>query len=940
MTSPTGTYQLGIDLGTTFTSVARFQDGSVEVVSLGQNQAAPPAMIFVDDDGQLVHGGMAYRRGATQPDRLLSDIKRRLGTSTPFLVDDKNFRSEELMAAHLQWAYDEAVDGRGEPDRVVITHPACWDAGQLKAFHRAVESTSVPHVSYLSEPLAASVFYDQHANHVDGELIGVYDLGGGTFDAAVLRKTSSGYEIIGNPAGETHLGGLDLDRTMQHLVKSKLGAIWTDSLASSSDARGRTELTLERECTSAKEQLSEVPSTVLPLVLPGGSAEIEVTRREFEQYIGDAVHESVGVFTRVLQSAGIKPGELSAVVMVGGSTAVPLVRARVGELVDSNVSIFVTDPRNSVAKGAAISASQLSTSQPAPPEVASSVPEVQREIKVDDEFPESQPAAVAPPVVAMPPEPEVDVRAPKSNEEQRAFVPTNSTSKRPAAQMALVAVGAFALLAAGGLWFLSGGDDSEQQSALPETEVLGVNEGTPDTSPSAAELLESVEIEIPLPSSAGMAEVAAGSFTVGAVEAGLESVQARQVDLGQFSIDETEVTNAAYLPFVQLEGAPAPTSWGSTGFGQEEAEFPVIGVEWAWANAYCAALGKRLPTEAEWEAAARGPEGSIFPWGDDGLLIDFDALGREPVGTQEANVSSLGVRDTMGSVWEWVDEPIELTAEATQVVRKGGENGRVDEALGSSIRQVVQQTNQATIDQTGFRCAADETDPNTAQFEFIADLVAPQELAEVTRGSAVDVAFVEDEFEDVGSGWFDNQQDGWRIGYHAPTWYHVEATTAESQVMALGGFSYDNVSVETSAFVESTDTEDGLFRYGLVFRASGGVEPPPTPNGNDRPIDFYAFTVNPRANTWELLHEDELPFRAIAEGPLPDGVEAFDPSRPVTIRAEMIDVTITMWINGQEITTIDTRGFHPAGDVGFFLETFDETKAHIHFENILITPAG
>ena len=933
MTPPTASYQLGIDLGTTFTSVARFRDGSVEVVSLGQNQAAPPAMVFVEDDGSLIHGGMAYRRGATEPDRLLSDIKRRLGTSTPFLVDEQSFRSEELMAAHLQWAYDEAVDGDQEPDSVVITHPACWNETQLKAFRRAVESTTVPNVNYLSEPLAASVFYNQHAEHSVGEVIGVYDLGGGTFDAAVLEKTESGYVIIGTPAGETHLGGLDLDRTMQHLVKSKLGSTWTDAQAGHPGALGRVELALERECTAGKEQLSEVDTTVLPLVFPSGSEEVQVSRREFEQYISDAVAESVGVFTRVLQSAGVSPQDLAAVVMVGGSTAVPLVRARVGELAGTDVAIFVTDPRNSVAKGAAISASQIAPSGAAPGGQAPLAVPVA-------EATASDAVSAAPPVVTVPPEPQIESPATASAAQDGAFV-ASASSGPSVSQKALVGVGILALLGAGGFWLLGGsGDETESAAPEVETEVLGTNEGTPDTSPSAAELLEAVEIEIPLPSSAGMAEIAGGSFTVGASEAGLESVEARQVDLEQFSIDETEVTNAAYLPFVQLEGAPAPTSWGSTGFGQDESDFPVIGVEWAWANAYCAALGKRLPTEAEWEAAARGPEGSLYPWGVDELLINFDSLGREAVGTQEANISALGVRDTMGSVWEWVDEPIELTAEATQVVRKGGENGRVDEALGSSIRQVVQQNNQATIDQTGFRCAADETDPDTAQFEFIADLVAPQELAEVTRGSAVDVAFVEDEFEDLGSGWFDNEEPGWRIGYHAPTWYHVEATTPESQVMALGGFSYDDVAVETSVFVESTDTDDGLFRYGLVFRASGPVEAPPTPNGNERPLDFYAFTINPRANTWELLHEDELPFRAIAEGVLPDGIEAFDPSRPVTIRAEMIDVTITMWINGQEITTIDTRGFHPAGDVGFFLETFDETKAHIHYENILITPAG
>ena len=923
-------HQLGIDLGTTFTSVARAEGGSIEVVSLGERQAAPPAMIFVEPDGTFVHGDMAYRRGAAEPDRLITDIKRRLGTSTPFMVDGTNHRAEHLMAAHLQWAYDRAVEGRAVPDAVVLTQPACWSDAQLLAFRRAVESTTVPNVSYLTEPHAAGAFYSRQAEHAVGDMIGVYDLGGGTFDAAVLRRTAIGYEIIGAPAGESHLGGLDLDLTMQHLVQSKLGATWTDAEAAGGAGFERALLALQRECNAAKEMLSDTQSTVLPLVLPSGAVDVEVSRREFEQYIFDAVTESVGVFARVLQSAGVKPTDLSAVLMVGGSTAVPLVQQRVRELVGNDVHMFTTDPRNAVAKGAAITANELVAGE------AAAAPAAAAPIAAAAPAPTTPPTEPAAPVGA---EADVDLREPAP---AAAFAPTSSGGSNPLAMRGVQVLLGVLVLGVLGFLLLRGGDsDAETAEAeADDTAVAGAVETTEVANPSAAELLEEVEVEIPLASADGMTAIPAGEWTVGAAEAGREALSTRSVTLDAFHIDTTEVTNAAYLPFVQLEGAPAPTGWSGGQFADGEEAFPVIGVEWAWAQAYCAALGKRLPTEAEWEAAARGPEGALFPWGSNDVLVDFDARGREAVGSVEENISSLGVRDGVGGVWEWVGQPIELTPEATQVVRKGGENGRVVENLGAAVRQIVQQTNQATIDQTGFRCAADETDPSTPAGEFINDLVAPRELAAATRSSSVDDAFVEDEFEDVDSGWFDVTADGWRIGYHAPTWYHVEATTPNSQVMALGGYSYDNVAVETSVFVESTDTPDGQFRYGLVFRASGGLEPPSTPYGNARPIDFYAFVINPRAQTWQLLHEDELPYRIIAEGELPPGVNGFDPNRPDTIRAEMVDVTITLWVNGQEITSVDTRGFHPAGDVGFFLETFEETKAHIHYENMLITPLG
>lgn len=910
-------YQLGIDLGTTFTSVARAEHGSLEVVSLGQRQATPPAVVFVEKDGSFSHGGLAYRKGATEPDRLITDVKRRLGQSTPVIVDGTNYRAETLMTSHLQWAYDEAVADRDEaPTVVVITHPACWNDRQLAAFHRAVEMTTVPFVQYQTEPHAAAEFYRANASHDVGDVIGVYDLGGGTFDAAVLRDLDHGYELVGSPAGEPHLGGIDLDVTMQHLVQTKLGSQWLEAELEGGASFARSALAMNRECTAAKELLSEAESADVSVNLPSGTTNVTVTRREYEQYIQDAISESVGVFRRVLQSASVAPSDLSAVLMVGGSTAIPLVQSTVRGLVGPDVTMFTTDPRNAVAKGAALWARGSS----------------------DNAVPSTAAAVSTPAAVVVEPDVDLEAPAPAPAVASTAFVPSegaDSANKK-------FLIGAGALLAIGllvGLFLQRGGDDPEVEEVAAATTVAAAVTVAPaeSTDDDAAEVAVEGIVELPLPSDHEMVMVPAGSYGVGVEIATSESLSWRELSVEGFFIDTAEVTNASYVDFVQLEGAPAPVGWTSGSFPDGQDDFAVIGVEWAWADAYCNALGKRLPTEAEWEVAARGTEGAIFPWGNDELAIDFDKLGPAPVRSEVYNESSFGVFDTIGGVWEWVGEPIELTAEATQVVRRGGENGRVDETIGVAIRQIVQQSNQLAVEQTGFRCAATEVSSTTPSGTFINDLVAPRELAEAADSSPGGDAFVEDEFEDSNSGWFDVEADGWRIGYHAPTWYHVEATKPNSQVMSLGGYSYDNVAVETSVFIESTDTDNGLFRYGLVFRASGLIEAPPA-NGNGRPYEFYAFVINPRGGTWELLHEDELPYRALATGPLPEGVLGFDSTRPDTIRAEMVGVTISLSINGQAITSIDTRGFHPAGDVGFFVETFDETKVHAHYENMLITP--
>ncbi len=921
-------YQLGIDLGTTFTSVASADLDSIEVVALGQRQAAPPAVIYVEKDGTFVHGDMAYRKGATAPDRLITDIKRRLGQSAPVLIDGTNYRAEELVGAHLQWAYDRAIERRPEPPSlVVLTHPACWSERQLRAFHQAVESTTVPNVAYLTEPYAAGLFYQRRAAQSVGELIGVYDLGGGTFDAAILQRTDDGFQILGTPAGEAHLGGLDLDRTMRHLVQTKLGRSWTESELAGGPAFERSVLSLDRECNAAKEMLSEVDSVEIPVLLPSGSSEVQVTRDEYERYIDDAVSESVGVFRRVLQSADVGVGDLATVIMVGGSTAIPLVNRRVSEFVGPGVNLFTTDPKHAVSKGAAVFARTVVQGDG----VVATTPLAAVAVAVA-----AAPEAAAPEAAA---EPTTHVAAPSPDAAPIAAVEESSESQNPFRLVGVQVLLAVLVLGVGYFLLFAGGDDEDDETATAQNpdEVVVALPG-PVSNPSVADLIEETEIVLPLASAEGMVEIPAGSYAVGVDTPGRESLLARTVEVAAFHIDATEVTNVRYLPFVQLEGAPAPSSWQGGNFADGEEEYPVVGVEWSWAHAYCQALGKRLPSEAEWEVAARGAEGGLYPWGTDEVLVDFDARGKEPVRSVPDNVSSFGVYDTVGSVWEWVDEPMELTAEATQVVRRGGENGRVDETIGAAIRQVVQQSNRLTVDQTGLRCAATEVDPETPVGEFINDLVVPSELAASTSNARVEGAFVQDEFENPDSGWFEVTDDGWRVGYHAPTWYHVESTKGNSQIMALGGFSYDNVAVETSVFVESTDTPDGLFRYGLVFRASGAAEPPSAENGNDRPLDFYAFSINPRAGTWELLHEDELPFRVLAEGPLPDGFHGFDSNRPDTIRAEMVGVSITLTINGQSVTELNTRGFHPAGDVGFFLETFDETKAHVHFENMLITP--
>jgi formylglycine-generating enzyme required for sulfatase activity len=437
-----------------------------------------------------------------------------------------------------------------------------------------------------------------------------------------------------------------------------------------------------------------------------------------------------------------------------------------------------------------------------------------------------------------------------------------------------------------------------------------------------------------------MTAIAAGSYPLGAATASAEAAAAQTVSLQPFYVDTFEVTNAEYDRFVQSQGAPAPTSWSRTGYAAEKAEHPVIGVDWGWAQAYCIALSKRLPREAEWEAAARGPEGLLYPWGASPDAVDLDTPGSKPVGSEAANVSVFGVHDTVGSAWEWVDEPY-VPVGPTQRVRRGGEYGRV--RGGSAMRQAVEIGNESAIAETGFRCAADTVDPAVAPGQFSSEHPTPEAASETTVAStnpAGGAVLVDDTFENPKSGWADKGDGVFKVGYHAPTWYHLDATQPGVQVVALGGFQYADVSAEAKVYVDKIGSETGRFRYGLVFRAEGPDRAPPGAKGPNRPEDFYAFVVEPRAGRWEVVHEDTLPMRRMADGALPAGFKGFDSGAPDVLKADMRGSAVVLSINGQQVGTFDTRGYHLSGDVGFYLETFDEQKAHVHFDELDVTALG
>src|SRR5688500_2762570 len=194
-------YALGIDLGTTYTAAATWRNGHAETQSLGSRSAAIPSVVLLREDETFVTGETANRRGLTEPHRVAREFKRRLGDTTPIMLGGVPYSAEALMARLLRTVVDEVSRREGGPPKAItVSHPANWGPYKTDLLLQAVRIAGLEEpVSFTTEPEAAAVFYSQQQRIEPGAIVAVYDLGGGTFDAAVLRKKPVGFEILGKP---------------------------------------------------------------------------------------------------------------------------------------------------------------------------------------------------------------------------------------------------------------------------------------------------------------------------------------------------------------------------------------------------------------------------------------------------------------------------------------------------------------------------------------------------------------------------------------------------------------------------------------------------------------------------------------------------------------------------------------------------------------------
>jgi actin-like ATPase involved in cell morphogenesis len=436
---------LGIDLGTTYTAAAVVRDGRAEMVTLGNRAAAVPSLLFLREDESILVAEAAERRGVAEPQRLAREFKRRVGDTTPIVLGPSPYSAERLSAQLLRWVVDEVarVEG-GVPSAIAVGHPANWGAYKVDLMRQALSLAGIGDAYLIAEPVAAAVQYASMERMETGELIAVYDLGGGTFDAAVLRRTDDGFEVLGQPQGIERLGGIDFDDAIVAHVRRSLGAR-ADELDADDTAGLSLRAQLRAECMAAKEALSSDADTTIRVALPSGAADVRITRAEFEAMVRPPLRETINALSRAIENAGVQPSDLRAVLLVGGSSRIPLVAEMVAAELGRPVAVDA-HPKHAVALGAALYAYDRAheTTAGEPPG--------------------------APPPPPVPPE-----------------TPGEPARGASRSRRGLVIVGAallVLLLAAGGVWALSR-DDGEGGASSSETTAPGSTTGDTSTPTSA-----------------------------------------------------------------------------------------------------------------------------------------------------------------------------------------------------------------------------------------------------------------------------------------------------------------------------------------------------------------------------------------------------------------------------------------------------------------------
>jgi molecular chaperone DnaK len=358
-------HTVGIDLGTTFSSLAYLsEDGTPVPVENDEGSEETPSVIVLAESGHVVVGPNRMRAAMEDPDNVVERVKRHMGEGEEDYekeFDGRKITPEFLSALILKKVKQDAEKNIGKIGNAVITVPYYFNDARRKATQDAGKIAGLNVIDIINEPTAATLTYawKRHelgvAQDGDGKprLAMVYDLGGGTFDVTVVRYTPTHFQVLATD-GDVLLGGVDWnDRLLDHVAeqfKSEHGLDLRESAAAKQ--------LMEYECDQAKIALTAGDQVSIPCRYQGKTHTVNITRGQFEEITADLIQRTIDTAELVLEQAKMASSQLDAIVLVGGSTLMPIVGTRLEQAFGAQPFRGLS-PHTSVAQGAAIHAAIL-----------------------------------------------------------------------------------------------------------------------------------------------------------------------------------------------------------------------------------------------------------------------------------------------------------------------------------------------------------------------------------------------------------------------------------------------------------------------------------------------------------------------------------------------------------------------------------------------------
>ena len=344
---------VGIDLGTTNSCIAVQEGDQTTIIANSEGMRTTPSVVAFTKDGERLVGQLAKRQAIVNADHTIMSIKREMGTDYRVDIDGKKYSPQEISAMILQKLKRDAEDYLGEPvTQAVITVPAYFTDAQRQATKDAGTIAGLEVLRIINEPTAACLAYGE--NKKEEHKILVFDLGGGTFDVSILDVGEGVFEVLAT-AGDNRLGGDDWDNRIVDWMTAEFKKSEGIDLKNDRMAMQR----LREAAEKAKVELSSMTETTisLPFITANQSGpkhlEMKLTRAKFEEMTADLMDRTITPTKRALEDSGLKAGEIDKVLLVGGSTRMPMVQKKIVDLLGKEPTKGI-NPDECVAAGAAI----------------------------------------------------------------------------------------------------------------------------------------------------------------------------------------------------------------------------------------------------------------------------------------------------------------------------------------------------------------------------------------------------------------------------------------------------------------------------------------------------------------------------------------------------------------------------------------------------------